>query len=73
MGSVSRVFAVAAALMAVMLQVSNATVYKVGDSAGWTTIANINYKEWAATKTFHVGDVISEFNFVPNILVQISL
>lgn len=33
-------------------------VYKVGDSAGWTTIGNVDYKKWAATKTFNVGDVI---------------
>lgn len=48
-------------LMAVILQVSKAAVYKVGDSAGWTTIGNVDYKLWAATKTFQVGDIISEF------------
>lgn len=36
----------------------NAAVYKVGDAAGWTTIGNIDYKNWAATKTFRVSDVI---------------
>ncbi|KVH93578.1 mavicyanin [Cynara cardunculus var. scolymus] len=33
-------------------------VYKVGDTAGWTTIGNVNYKQWAATKTFQLGDTI---------------
>ncbi|KAA8527581.1 hypothetical protein F0562_034704 [Nyssa sinensis] len=50
----------AVALLVVMfaaLQVSIAAVYKVGDSAGWT-IGNVDYKEWAATKSFEVGDII---------------
>ncbi|KAL2485874.1 Phytocyanin domain-containing protein [Abeliophyllum distichum] len=33
-------------------------VYKVGDAAGWTNIANVDYKSWAADKNFHVGDTI---------------
>lgn len=37
-------------------------VYKVGDSAGWTTIGNIDYKTWSATKTFQIGDTISKFH-----------
>ncbi|KAL0642860.1 hypothetical protein Bca4012_041150 [Brassica carinata] len=42
---------------------SKAAVYKVGDSAGWTTIANVDYKLWASTKTFHIGDtVLFEYN-----------
>ncbi|XWS54001.1 hypothetical protein CRYUN_Cryun10bG0050200 [Craigia yunnanensis] len=45
-------------VMAALLQLCNAAVYKVGDSAGWTTIGNIDYKQWAATKTFQVGDII---------------
>ncbi|GMI69953.1 hypothetical protein like AT5G26330 [Hibiscus trionum] len=45
-------------LMASLLQFSHASVYKVGDSAGWTTIGNIDYKQWAATKTFKLGDII---------------
>ncbi|CAK9142522.1 unnamed protein product [Ilex paraguariensis] len=40
------------------LEVSIAAVYKVGDSAGWTIIGNIDYKKWATTKTFQVGDII---------------
>ncbi|KAK3184534.1 hypothetical protein Dsin_031820 [Dipteronia sinensis] len=41
-----------------MGQISSAAVYKVGDSAGWTTIGNVDYKMWAATKDFQVGDII---------------
>ncbi|XP_022722916.1 mavicyanin-like [Durio zibethinus] len=50
-------------VMAALLQLSQAAVYKVGDSAGWTTIGNIDYKQWAATRTFQVGDIIRfEYN-----------
>ncbi|KAK3190020.1 hypothetical protein Dsin_029581 [Dipteronia sinensis] len=46
-----------------LFQISSAAVYKVGDSAGWTTIGNVDYKMWAATKTFQVGDIIHfEYN-----------
>ncbi|KAE8694859.1 Stellacyanin [Hibiscus syriacus] len=45
-------------LMVAFLRFSHAAVYKVGDSAGWTTIGNIDYKQWAATKTFKLGDII---------------
>ncbi|ESQ32160.1 hypothetical protein EUTSA_v10004981mg [Eutrema salsugineum] len=49
--------------MVVMLRLSEAAVYKVGESAGWTTIANVDYKLWASTKTFHIGDtVLFEYN-----------
>ncbi|KAK2980896.1 hypothetical protein RJ640_011370 [Escallonia rubra] len=44
--------------VAALLQPSVAWVYKVGDSAGWTTIGRVDYKLWAATKTFRVGEVI---------------
>lgn len=44
-----------------LLKVSNAALYKVGDSGGWTTIGNIDYKQWAATKTFQLGDTIRKF------------
>ncbi|BAT94045.1 hypothetical protein VIGAN_08061200 [Vigna angularis var. angularis] len=44
-----------------ILQVSDAAVYKVGDSAGWTTLGKIDYKKWAATKNFQIGDTISKF------------
>lgn len=47
-------------LMMTAFQVSNSAVHKVGDSAGWTIIGNIDYKKWAATKNFQVGDTISK-------------
>lgn len=45
-------------------QLSTGAVYKVGDSAGWTTIGNVNYKQWAITKTFQVGDIIGIYTIV---------
>ncbi|KAK1592230.1 hypothetical protein Q3G72_021530 [Acer saccharum] len=48
----------ATATLLSLFQISSAAVYKVGDSAGWTTIGNVDYKTWAATKTFQVGDII---------------
>ncbi|XP_027367378.1 mavicyanin-like [Abrus precatorius] len=45
-------------LVMAALQVSYAAIYKVGDSAGWTTLGNIDYKKWAATKSFQIGDTI---------------
>lgn len=50
-------------LMMPLFQVMNAAIYKVGDSAGWTTIGNIDYKQWSATKTFQVGDIIGNFSY----------
>ncbi|XP_057763209.1 mavicyanin-like [Arachis stenosperma] len=42
---------------------SHGAVYKVGDSAGWTIIGNVDYNSWASPKTFHVGDtIIFEYN-----------
>ncbi|KAK7405891.1 hypothetical protein VNO78_07503 [Psophocarpus tetragonolobus] len=50
-------------MMMTAFQVSDAAVHKVGDSAGWTIIGNIDYKKWAATKNFQVGDtIIFEYN-----------
>ncbi|KAK7280152.1 hypothetical protein RJT34_25214 [Clitoria ternatea] len=46
-------------LMTALQQVSYAAVYEVGDSAGWTTLGNIDYKKWAATKNFQMGDTIT--------------
>nr|XP_043626573.1 mavicyanin-like [Erigeron canadensis] len=41
-----------------LMELAIGAVYTVGDSAGWTTIGNVNYKQWAATKTFKLGDTI---------------
>ncbi|KAH1089421.1 hypothetical protein J1N35_016678 [Gossypium stocksii] len=60
-GAAEIVLAVAAVVA--LLQFSHAAVYKVGDSAGWTSIGNLDYKQWSATKTFQVGDIIRfEYN-----------
>lgn len=56
--------------LVVMGRLSEAAVYKVGDSAGWTTIANVDYKLWASTKTFHIGDTVCEFF---NLLLPLNL
>ncbi|KAK4357190.1 hypothetical protein RND71_022800 [Anisodus tanguticus] len=45
-------------ILASFMQLSFGTMYKVGGSAGWTRIGNVDYKQWAANKTFVVGDVI---------------
>lgn len=36
------------------------TVYKVGDSNGWTDKGSVSYKDWASSKTFVVGDTIGK-------------
>ncbi|KAL8139564.1 hypothetical protein V2J09_005585 [Rumex salicifolius] len=33
-------------------------VYMVGDSTGWTSVAHFDYRRWASTKTFRIGDVV---------------
>ncbi|KAJ0045029.1 hypothetical protein Pint_04139 [Pistacia integerrima] len=49
---------VAFLLMTTLFGVSIGAVYKVGDSAGWTAMGSVDYKKWASTKNFHVGDEI---------------
>ncbi|MED6123922.1 hypothetical protein PIB30_054156 [Stylosanthes scabra] len=45
------------------VKVSYGAVYKVGDSAGWTTLGNIDYRKWSAPKNFQIGDtIIFEYN-----------
>ncbi|KAK4434018.1 Mavicyanin [Sesamum alatum] len=39
-------------------QLCAGAVHKVGDSSGWTTIGNVDYRQWAAAKTFQLGDII---------------
>ncbi|XP_071716267.1 mavicyanin-like [Rutidosis leptorrhynchoides] len=41
-----------------VVEIASGAVHTVGDSAGWTTIGNVDYKNWAATKTFKLGDTI---------------
>ena len=39
---------------------SDGAMYKVGDSAGWTSIGDVDYKNWASSKNINVGDTISK-------------
>ncbi|XP_073021510.1 mavicyanin-like [Primulina eburnea] len=41
-----------------------ATVYDVGDSAGWTIIGNVDYNQWSSSKIFKVDDTLI-FNYDP--------
>ncbi|KAL8214945.1 hypothetical protein R6Q57_004394 [Mikania cordata] len=34
------------------------TLYMVGDDQGWTNIGHVDYRKWASTKSFRVGDTI---------------
>ncbi|KAJ6729785.1 MAVICYANIN-LIKE [Salix viminalis] len=49
-------------LMMALCGVSIAAVYQVGDSAGWTSMGQVDYQDWAANKNFHVGDTLV-FNY----------
>lgn len=51
-------FVSAVVSLSAVTTVCMASVYKVGDTAGWTTIGNVDYKQWAALKNFKLGDVI---------------
>ncbi|XP_031256771.1 mavicyanin-like [Pistacia vera] len=53
---------VAFLLMTTLFGVSLGAVYEVGDSAGWSTMGNVDYNKWASSKNFHVGDKIV-FNY----------
>jgi len=35
-----------------------ARLYQVGGSAGWTSMGDVDYQDWAANKKFHVGDTL---------------
>ncbi|KAI3913702.1 hypothetical protein MKW98_011763 [Papaver atlanticum] len=37
---------------------SMAATYDVGDTKGWTIMGDVNYDEWASSKTFHAGDTL---------------
>lgn len=56
MASVNNI--VAFLLMTTLFEVTHCTVYKVGNSKGWSVMDKVDYKKWASTKNFHVGDVI---------------
>ncbi|KAH8504149.1 hypothetical protein H0E87_011708 [Populus deltoides] len=61
--------------MAFCRGVSMAAVYQVGDSAGWTSMGQVDYQEWAASKNLHVGDTLvfnynSQFHNVKQVTQQ---
>jgi hypothetical protein len=62
-------------LMMSLCGVSMATVYQAGDSAGWTRMGQVDSKDWAANKSFHVGDTVvfnynSQFHNVKQVTQQ---
>ncbi|XP_051141934.1 mavicyanin-like isoform X2 [Andrographis paniculata] len=38
--------------------ITQGSVYRVGDSPGWTIIGNVDYHSWSSSKTFRVGDTL---------------
>ncbi|KAL1220219.1 Mavicyanin [Cardamine amara subsp. amara] len=56
----------------VLLSCCSATVYKVGDSDGWTA-KDDTYYNWAKGKEFHVGDsLVFEYDRNVNDVTQVS-
>ncbi|CAN8238155.1 unnamed protein product [Cochlearia groenlandica] len=52
---------------------SAATVYKVGDSNGWTVKKKDTYRSWVRNKVFHVGDsLVFEYNHNISNVIHIS-
>ncbi|KAI3829681.1 hypothetical protein L1987_03809 [Smallanthus sonchifolius] len=47
-----------AVVMAVITAAMGGEVYMVGDDEGWTSVGQVDYKSWASTKLFRVGDTI---------------
>ncbi|KAI3985467.1 hypothetical protein MKX01_033781 [Papaver californicum] len=49
-------------LVAMIAEASSmAETYNVGDAFGWTIMGDVDYDEWASSKTFHAGDTILKF------------
>ncbi|KAK1428286.1 hypothetical protein QVD17_17117 [Tagetes erecta] len=53
-----KIMMVVAVVTAVITAAMGGEVYMVGDNVGWTSVANYDYKAWAASKLFKVGDTI---------------
>ncbi|KAB5569158.1 hypothetical protein DKX38_002951 [Salix brachista] len=62
MANLRKSMLVVSLLMMALCGVSMAAVYQVGDSAGWTSMGQVDYQDWAASKNFHVGDTLV-FNY----------
>ncbi|KAK3230444.1 hypothetical protein Dsin_002325 [Dipteronia sinensis] len=64
-------------LVMTSFRVSAGAIYKVGDSAGWTSIKGqgnvVDYKKWALSKSFRAGDALL-FEYDPQIhnVMQVS-
>ncbi|KAG6645851.1 uclacyanin-3-like [Carya illinoinensis] len=49
------------------------TVYKVGDSKGWTNETNVDYKVWSSNSTFFVGDTFFfQYDYKSNDVMEVS-
>ncbi|CAA7032040.1 unnamed protein product [Microthlaspi erraticum] len=67
-----KIFTFLLVLTTVFLASCTATVYKVGDSEGWTAKDDVYYS-WAEGKEFHVGDsLIFEYDRSLNDVTQVS-
>ncbi|KAJ0946370.1 putative Phytocyanin domain, cupredoxin [Helianthus annuus] len=49
---------VVAVVTTVITAAMGGEVYTVGDKAGWTSVGHVDYKTWASSKLFQVGDTI---------------
>lgn len=47
----------------VLVKAVKGEVYNVGDSEGWTILADSNYATWASSKNFCVGDTLRKHLF----------
>ncbi|XP_026410001.1 mavicyanin-like [Papaver somniferum] len=46
-------------LVAMMAAASSmAATYRVGDTAGWSIMGDVDYNEWASSMTFYAGDIL---------------
>ncbi|KAL3604038.1 hypothetical protein D5086_004897 [Populus alba] len=62
MANLRKTILVVSFLTTALCGVSKAVVYQVGDSAGWTSMGQVDYQDWAANKIFHSGDTLV-FNY----------
>ncbi|KAJ7007545.1 hypothetical protein NC653_006550 [Populus alba x Populus x berolinensis] len=62
MANLRKTILVVSFLTTALCGVSMAVVYQVGDSAGWTSMGQVDYQDWAANKIFHSGDTLV-FNY----------
>ncbi|KAK4748611.1 hypothetical protein SAY87_015197 [Trapa incisa] len=61
----ARLLVLGCALTMMVGSASASTTHKVGDSYGWETPLQVKFfEDWAKSKTFHVGDVLS-FEYRP--------